>query len=161
MCFLFSCTKTGFIYCRRWDGWRKWVLDSGNIFYSTCQMINYAKNVCVFVVSPTCVSLSVATEGPLRCPMAPVFSPVSVSGTSSLFWDCMLHVVVVCPSFVSVTTPRPAVAQGGGGAFHWTAVIDGLREEEKETTKGWREREKCKERCFLWMSGWCFIYTMG
>lgn len=48
MCFLFSCTKIGFIYCRRWDGWRKWVLDSGNIFYSTCQMINYAKKcVCV------------------------------------------------------------------------------------------------------------------
>lgn len=33
------------------------------------------------------------------------------------------------------------MAQRGGGAFHWTAVIDGLREEEKEATKGWRKRE--------------------
>ena len=89
---------------------------------------------------PTCVSLCVATEGPLRGPMTPIFSPVSVSGSSTLFRYYTLHVVVIWPSFVSVATPRPAVAQRRGRALHGTAVIDGLREKERDHQEG-RERE--------------------
>lgn len=86
----------------------------------------------MYVVFPTCVSLRVATEGPLRRPMAPVFSPVPMSGSSPLLRYYTLHVVIVRPSFVSVATPRPAVAQRRGRAFHGTAVIDGLREKERD-----------------------------
>ncbi len=89
-----------------------------------------------YVVFPTCVSLRVATEGPLRCPMTPVFSPVSMSGSSPFLRYYTLHVVVVCPSFVSVATPRPAVAQRRGRAFHGTAVIDSLRDEQRDHQGG-------------------------
>lgn len=97
--------------------------------------------VCVYVVFPTCVSLGVTTEGPLRRPMTPVFSPVSMPGGSPLL-RYTLHVVVVCSSFVSVAAPRPAVAQRRGRALHGAAVIDGLR--EKETDHRGRERESCR-----------------
>lgn len=96
---------------------------------------------CAYVFFPTCISLSVATEGPLRCSMAPVFSSVSMSGRSPLFWYYMLHVVVVHRSFVSVATSGPAMAQRRGRAFHGTAVIDGLRKKERRLRAGEARRD--------------------
>jgi len=127
-------------------------------FYS--QSIHY-NNCCCHVAStvstqplskhvlfPTCVSLCVAAQGPLRCTMIPVFPPVSMSGSSPLL-GYTLHVVVVCTSFVSVAPPRPAVAQRRGGALHGTAVIDGLREKERTHEEGREgEREGGIDVCF-------------
>lgn len=99
----------------------------------------------VSVVFPTCVSLSVTTEGPFRRPVTPIFSSVSVSGSPALLRYGTLHVVVVCPSFVSVSSPRPAVAQRWGRALHGTAVVDGLREKERERDRRGREGERGRE----------------
>lgn len=88
-----------------------------------------ATDVNVLVLfSLTCVNFTVATEGPLRRSMTAILSPVSVSGSSPLLGYWTLHVVII--SFVSVSSPRPAVAQRRGGPLHWTVVTDGLRKKE-------------------------------
>lgn len=90
----------------------------------------------------TCVTISVATKGSFRCPMAPLFTAVSVSVRPPLFRYYPLHAVVVHPSPVSVATPGPAVAQRGGRAFHGAVVTYSLG---KEQTPPWqREREMKK-----------------
>lgn len=96
------------------------------------------RRMIMFVLILTCVSLIVAAQGSLRRSMTPVFSAVSMSGSLPLLrYGIMLHVVIICPSFVSVATPRPAVPQGRGRPFHGTAVTDGLRR-NKKTNARWR-----------------------
>ena len=82
--------------------------------------------VCVFPLSLTCVCVSIPTEGLLRSSVTPVPSMVSMSRGSALLWDDPLHNIVIRPAPVPLAPPRPAVAQGGGRAFHGTVVCDGL-----------------------------------